>query len=57
MADAATLTADLAKLPAAEVLKNLDVDPQKGLSSGEAQSRLTKYGANALEEKKESPWA
>lgn len=57
MADAATPTADLAKLLAAEVLKNLDVDPQKGLSSGEAQSRLTKYGANALEEKKESPWA
>ena len=57
MAAAATPTADLGKLPAAEVLKNLDVDPQKGLSSGEVQSRLAKYGANALEEKKQSPWA
>ena len=56
MATVAIAPADLDKLPAAEVIKNLDVDPQKGLSSGDAQARLAKYGANALEEKKESPW-
>ncbi|HWU38088.1 MAG TPA: HAD-IC family P-type ATPase, partial [Candidatus Acidoferrum sp.] len=32
-------------------------DRPKGLTSSEAQSRLAKYGPNALEEKKKSHWA
>ena len=56
MATPVTASADLGKLPDTEVLKKLDVDEQKGLSSSEAQSRLAKYGPNALEEKKESSW-
>ena len=48
---------DLDKLPVPDVMKDLDVDPQTGLTSSEAQSRLTKYGPNALEEKKNSQWA
>lgn len=35
-----------------EVLKELEVDPLKGLSSEEAKNRLSKYGENKLREKK-----
>ena len=35
-----------------EVCKNLDTDIKKGLSSSQAQSRLDKYGKNALTQKK-----
>lgn len=35
-----------------EVCKNLDTDIKKGLSSSQAQSRLEKYGKNALTQKK-----
>jgi H+-transporting ATPase len=39
-----------------QILGKLKVDPQKGLSAGEAASRLSHYGPNALEESKVSPW-
>ena len=57
---AATATAPvlgLDKAPIGDVLEKLGVNPDKGLSSTEAQSRLTKNGPNALEEKKKSQWA
>jgi H+-transporting ATPase len=38
-------------------MKTLDVDSHKGLTSSEAQSRLAKYGPNALEEKKKGQLA
>ncbi len=37
-------------------LKELQVDPEKGLSSQEVQSRLQQYGLNAIEEKEEALW-
>lgn len=37
-----------------EVFQQLKSDSQKGLSSAEAESRLTEFGANALEEKKDT---
>jgi len=36
----------------AEVSDNFNTDPEKGLSSSEARSRLEKYGPNELEQKK-----
>ena len=57
---AATATAPvlgLEKAPIVDVLQRLGVHPDQGLSSTEAQSRLTKSGPNALEEKKQSQWA
>jgi magnesium-transporting ATPase (P-type) len=42
-------------LDEAEVLSRLGVDPQEGLSSGEARTRLDRYGPNRLpEEERES---
>lgn len=38
-------------LPTAELLKRLQANPQ-GLTSGEAQQRLTDYGSNLLKPKK-----
>src|SRR5262245_33236789 len=38
----------------AEILSKLGTDPKSGLSSGEIQERLTKYGPNALPEEKKS---
>ena len=38
------------------VLKELNVDPSKGLSEAEAKQRLEKYGPNALKEKKKKPF-
>lgn len=38
------------------VLKELNTDMSKGLSSQEAQARLEKYGENKLEEKKKKPF-
>src|SRR6516162_8934451 len=45
---------DLEKMPVDRVLAQLAVNPEQGLSSGEAQQRLTKYGPNALVEKEVS---
>jgi P-type Ca2+ transporter type 2C len=40
-----------------ELLKNLDTDPEMGLTSAEAKTRLAKYGENVIEaEKKETFW-
>ena len=40
-----------------ELLKELDTDPEKGLTSVEAKARLEKYGENSLEEEeKETFW-
>ncbi|MEE4376311.1 MAG: plasma-membrane proton-efflux P-type ATPase [Candidatus Competibacteraceae bacterium] len=44
---------DLEKRPVAEVLATLEVKPESGLSTAEAEQRLTRYGPNALIEKKE----
>jgi len=41
----------------AHTLEQLGVDPKLGLTSSEAQSRLTKYGPNALREEKKSALA
>ncbi len=38
----------------AEILTNLRADPKTGLNPAEVQERLTKYGPNALVEKKKS---
>src|SRR5664279_5303159 len=57
MAAAASAAVSLDKAPIADVFKNLDVNTQKGLTSAEAQARAAKYGPNAIEEKKKSPWA
>ena len=44
-------------LTAEDAAKQLQVDPAKGLSAAEAQSRLQKYGPNQLAaKKKESGW-
>ncbi|MDP1752372.1 MAG: plasma-membrane proton-efflux P-type ATPase [Reyranella sp.] len=45
---------DLSKAPLPDVFTALASDPGKGLSSAEAEARLAKYGANALDEKKTS---
>ncbi len=45
---------DFDKLSAQDVLKNLEVDPNKGLSQNEALERAKKYGYNEIIEKKES---
>jgi hypothetical protein len=39
----------------AEVAKQLQVDPAKGLSAGEAAQRLQQYGPNVLAGKKKEP--
>jgi H+-transporting ATPase len=48
---------DYEKTSIPDVLKQLGVDAKAGLSSAEAKQRLTQYGPNALEEKKESALA
>lgn len=48
---------DLSKAPLPDVFAALASDPGKGLSAAEAEARLAKYGANALEEKKTSELA
>ena len=45
---------DLEKVPVDQVVAQLAVKPDRGLSSVEAQHRLAKYGPNALVEKEES---
>jgi H+-transporting ATPase len=45
---------DLEKAPVSEVVAELGVQPDHGLSSAEAQQRLAQYGPNALVEKEES---
>jgi H+-transporting ATPase len=44
---------DLEKRPVAEVLAALEVKAETGLTSAEAERRLSQYGPNALVEKKE----
>jgi H+-transporting ATPase len=56
MAAAPVLPPSSPKLSLTETIKKLDVDAHMGLTSAEAESRLQKYGANAIEEKKVSPW-
>ncbi|BCU70948.1 plasma-membrane proton-efflux P-type ATPase [Stygiolobus caldivivus] len=46
---------NLIKKPVDELEKELSTDYTKGLSEGEAQNRLRKYGPNEIEEKKENP--
>lgn len=48
---------DFATASIAEVLAALDTNPKRGLAPVEAESRLAKFGPNALEEKKTSQWA
>jgi Ca2+-transporting ATPase len=43
--DSITSTAWYA-LPAADAVRNLDVDPSSGLSAAEAQRRLERHGPN-----------
>jgi H+-transporting ATPase len=45
---------DLEKAPVDRVLAQLTVEPNRGLSSAEAQQRLAKYGPNALVEEEVS---
>ena len=45
---------DLEKAPVEDVLASLGVKPDTGLSSTEAEQRLSQYGPNALVEKEES---
>ena len=40
------------KMSIEDTLKTFNVDPNQGLSAGEASKRLAQYGENALEEKK-----
>lgn len=47
---------DLEKDDIQDVVKKLKVDPQKGLTSQEAQARLQKYGPNAITAKQEPMW-
>ncbi|MDG6927320.1 MAG: plasma-membrane proton-efflux P-type ATPase [Nitrososphaerota archaeon] len=42
-------------MPLTEFLKDLDVDPEKGLSEEDVKSRLSKYGFNEIEEEKRNP--
>src|SRR6516164_3136709 len=51
-----TPVAGTAKASVPEILEKLNVRPAAGLTSIEAQSRLERYGTNALEEKKTSAW-
>lgn len=44
---------DLEKDDIQDVVKKLKVDPQKGLTSQEAQARWQKYGPNAITAKQE----
>ena len=48
---------DLEKIPIEEVLSQLDVKPDQGLSADEAKQRLGKYGPNAIVEKETSIWS
>jgi H+-transporting ATPase len=43
------------KLSVVDTTKELSVDSHTGLTTAEAESRLQKYGPNAIEEKKQSP--
>ena len=47
---------DWHSLSASEALKQLGVDPQKGLSTGAAEQRLRQHGENKLAEKKKKGW-
>ncbi|MHA7664462.1 plasma-membrane proton-efflux P-type ATPase [Mycolicibacterium sp. HS_4_1] len=46
--------ADLEKLPVEQVLTQLHVDADRGLSGAEARQRLAQYGPNAIVEKEKS---
>jgi len=50
-ADASSGGVDLEKIPLDQVLKTLNVDPDKGLAKAEVDKRLKTYGPNALPEK------
>ncbi|WP_051335299.1 plasma-membrane proton-efflux P-type ATPase [Methylocapsa acidiphila] len=48
---------DFSKAPVPDVLAGLGANPKLGLAAAEADSRLAKFGPNALDEKKTSQWA
>jgi H+-transporting ATPase len=52
-----TNDASAANASVSETLKTLGTDPKAGLTQAEVQSRLTKYGRNAIEEQKKSALA
>ncbi len=45
-----------ARLSVEEALKQLGVDPKRGLSDAEVRARLEKYGKNEIPEKEEPLW-
>jgi H+-transporting ATPase len=55
MSELTIITGDEAKEKSAEDLFTLLTSSPKGLSSSEAESRLSQYGPNVLEEKKDNP--
>jgi H+-transporting ATPase len=57
MTESIPSTVNFDKVSVTEALKALGVDAKAGLATSEAQSRLVKYGPNALEEKKQSEFA
>jgi H+-transporting ATPase len=56
METAGKRTDDYAKQDVQETLSGLKVDAARGLSTAEAEQRLTRYGYNEVEEKEESLW-
>jgi H+-transporting ATPase len=57
MAAAPVLPPSFEKLSVVETVNKLNVDTHAGLTTAEAQSRLQKYGPNAIEEEKISSWS
>jgi len=53
--DAAAKAPD--KEPIAQVISDLGVNQNQGLTAAEAQARSARYGPNAIEEKKKSQWS
>ncbi len=45
-----------AQHPVSDTLRELEVDPDKGLSEAEAEARLRRWGYNEIEEKEEPLW-
>jgi|WetSurMetagenome_2_1015567.scaffolds.fasta_scaffold01597_9 H+-transporting ATPase len=56
MADPENKPPDYDKMTVPQALESLGVDPKAGLGAAEVQTRLGKYGPNALQEKRESQW-
>jgi H+-transporting ATPase len=43
------------KSPTADLIKELGTDPQRGLTSADAENRLSRYGPNEVPEKRRNP--